>query len=112
MGKIKGITVQLHIKTSTTVDDFGAPILVDSIVDVDDVLVEPITAEDSANILALYGKHAAYTLAIPKGDNHTWEDTEIEFFGQKFRTFGFAVEGIEENIPLRWNKKIKVERYG
>ena len=51
-------------------------------------------------------------MAIPKGDAHDWEDTVVEFFGEKWRTFGFQVEGIEDMIPLYWNKTIKVERYG
>jgi hypothetical protein len=35
----------------------------------------------------------------------------VEFFGQRFRTIGFPTQGIEELIPLAWNKKVKVERY-
>lgn len=50
-----------------------------------------------------------YTLAIPKGDNHEWTDKIVEFFGRKFRTVGFPEQGIEENIPLAWHKKIRVE---
>ncbi len=51
----------------------------------------------------------SYTLAIPKGDNHEWTDKIVEFFGRKFRTVGFPEQGIEENIPLAWHKKIKTE---
>lgn len=51
-----------------------------------------------------------YTLAIPKGDAHSWTDRLVEIFGTKFRTIGFAEQGIEENIPLAWHKKVKVER--
>lgn len=51
----------------------------------------------------------SYTLAIPKGDNHEWTDKIVEFFGKKFRTVGFPEQGIEENIPLAWHKKIRVE---
>ena len=36
----------------------------------------------------------------------------VEFFGQRFRTYGDVTEGIEAMIPLQWNKKVKVERYG
>lgn len=35
----------------------------------------------------------------------------MAFFGQTFRTCGGAVQGIEAMIPLRWNKKVQVERY-
>jgi hypothetical protein len=33
------------------------------------------------------------------------------FFGEDWKAVTPAVGGIEENIPLSWNKKIKVERY-
>jgi hypothetical protein len=55
------------------------------------------------------GQALSYTLAIPKGDSHTWTDRIVEFFGRKFRTVGYPQEGIEENIPLDWNKKIRVQ---
>ena len=42
---------------------------------------------------------------------HDWTDTKVEFFGKTWKTVGEPVEGIEENIPLRWNKKVVVERY-
>ena len=112
MGKIKGITVKLHVQTQTSEDEFGNPIFEEEVINVDDVLVSPTTAEDSQNAFAMYGKKTIYTLAIPKGDNHVWEDTTVEFFGKTFRTVGNATEGIEDNIPLKWNKQIKVEYYG
>lgn len=68
-------------------------------------------AENIENVLA--GEPSSdgksYTLAIPKGDSHEWTDKIVEFFGRKFRTVGFAEQGIEENIPLLWHKKIKAE---
>lgn len=112
MGKIKGITVKLHVKTQDGTDDFGNPVFKDETTNVDDVLVTPTSADDSANAFAMYGKKTVYTLAIPKGDANEWEDTEVEFFGKTFRTVGNATEGIESNIPLKWNKQIKVEFYG
>jgi len=52
-----------------------------------------------------------YTLAIPKGDTHDWENQVIEFWGKTWKSFGMPLEGIESNIPLAWNKKVTVERY-
>ena len=112
MGKIQGITVRLYVQTQDGEDDFGNPVFTETYVDVDNVLVTPTAAEDSANDFAMYGKKTIYTLAIPKGDVNTWEDTTVEFFGKKFRTVGNVTEGIEANIPLKWNKQIKVEYYG
>lgn len=106
---IHGVPVILHVKTLSSYDPFGVPIYADSTVTVEDVIASPESAEDMATDLNLYGKRAAYTLGIPKGDTHTWTDTEVEFFGQKFRTFGPVLEGIEDLIPLNWNKKVKAE---
>ena len=50
------------------------------------------------------------TLAIPKGDAHDWNDVQVAFFGQHFRTCGGVVQGIERMIPLCWNKKVQVVR--
>lgn len=108
---IKGMTVLLHERKQTGTDPFGAAVYEDVATPVDDVLVSPSSTEDLASAIQLYGKKAAYTLAIPKGDNHEWEDTTVEFFGRKWRTFGMVIQGIEADIPTRWHKKVQVERY-
>ena len=112
MGKIKGITVTLIGKIETGKDPFGKPIYEDAEILVDNVLVSPTSSDDIVNQLNLTGKKAVYTLAIPKGDTNTWEDQEVRFFGKRWRVFGIPLEGIEELIPLDWNKKVMVERYG
>lgn len=111
MVKIKGITVVLVDKIKTGNDPFGNAIYEDSDIDIENVLVSPTSTDDIVNQLNLTGKKAVYTLAIPKGDQHEWEDKEVKFFGKRWRTFGFPTEGIEELIPLDWNKKVMVERY-
>jgi len=109
---MRGITVTLHVKTASSTDDFGAPVYTDSTTKVDNVLVGEPTSEQVLEDLNLHGKHLAYVLAIPKGDANTWTDTEVEFFGQTFKTYGEPTQGIDHLIPLAWNKKVKVERYG
>lgn len=112
MAKIKGVTVTLTKKTANGFDDFGAPKWTISTTTVDNVLIAPTSNDDYTTQLNLTGKKAVYTLAIPKGDTNNWEDTEVEFFGKKWRTFGFTTHGIESLIPLDWNKKVMVEAYG
>lgn len=111
MGKIKGIPVVLLQKEEIGKDPFNAPVYRTKRVTVDNVLVAPMGTDDVINQLNLTGKKAVYTLGLPKGDQHIWEDQEVEFFGQKWRTFGHVIEGIETMIPLDWNKKVMVERY-
>lgn len=107
-----GITIKLFQKTKTGTDDFGAPIYEEESVDVENVLVGNPDSEEVTRTLDLTGRRAVYVLGIPKGDQHNWENVKVSFFGQTFRTIGIPVEGIEELIPLDWNKRVEVERYG
>lgn len=108
---MRGVTITLYDKVQTGVDAFNRPVYEDVATTVDNVLIGEPTAEDVINELNLTGKHLAYTLAIPKGDTHEWNDRKVEFFGEVFRTYGEPTQGIEHLIPLSWNKKVKVERY-
>src|SRR5690606_10442481 len=108
---IKGITVTLITKKEVGRDPFNRPIYEDVEIEVDNVLVSPVSTEDIVHTLELTGKKAVYTLAVPKGDENDWEDAEVIFFGQRWRTIGFPTEGIDHLIPLDWNKKVMVERY-
>lgn len=111
MAMIKGMTVTLINKREVGRDPFDKPILEDMEVEVDNVLVRPTSTEDVINTKDLTGRTAVYTLAIPKGDTNTWENQEVRFFGERWRVFGIPLQGIEEMIPLDWNKKVMVERY-
>ena len=98
-------------RCETGVDPFGAPINAEVEINVQNVIVAPISTEDAAKVLDLSGRRAAYWLGIPKGDTNKWENREVRFFGRRWRTIGIPIEGIEEMIPLDWNKKVMVERY-
>lgn len=109
---IKGITVKLYEKSVAGKDGFNHPIYTEEPVEVENVLVTPMSTEDIVEELQLSGKKAVYELSIPKGDTHTWEDRTVEFFGQKWKTFTFCQQLIAELVPLDWDRKIRVERYG
>lgn len=110
---IQGITVTLYDLEQTGTDQFNAPIFSEVAEQVENVLVVPAIqgGQDVIDQQKLYGKRAEYILAIPKGDTHDWKDKTVEFFGEKFRVFGYPSKGIEENIPLSWNEKVLVERF-
>ena len=108
---LKGITVTLITKQLTGTDPFGSPVFSDVETQVDNVLVAPASSDDVVNNLSLTGRKVVYQLAIPKGDTHNWENAEVVFFGERWKTFGIPLQGIEELIPLDWNKKVMVERY-
>ncbi|WP_278552774.1 hypothetical protein [Companilactobacillus farciminis] len=111
MTRIHGITVTLFDKVKTGLDGFGEPIYEERPIDIDNILVSPASTDDVTNQLNLTGKKVVYTLAIPKGDDHDWTNKVVQFFGQRWRTVGVPLEGIEDMIPLDWNKKVTVERY-
>lgn len=109
---IKGIPVVLINKVQNGVDGFNHPTFSEVRTTVENVLVVPSSSEDVISQLNLSGKTAVYTLGIPKGDTHIWEDQDVEFFGERFHVFTIPTKGIEEMIPLDWNAKVMVERYG
>lgn len=108
---IKGIQVILYDKVQTGEDPYHRPVYEEIPVTVENVLVAPASSDDVVTSLNLTGKKAVYSLGIPKGDTHIWEDKKVSFFGRMWRVFGIPTEGIEENTPLDWNKKVMVERY-
>jgi hypothetical protein len=115
MAMIKGITIIIPKKIEVGTDEFKRPIYeydIENGEKIQNVLVAPTLSDDLTSTVDLTGKKAVYTMAIPKGDAHDWEECVVYFFGCLWKSFGYPIEGIEENIPLDWNKKVTVERYG
>ena len=112
MALIKGITVTLYEKTMTGVDALDAPIYTETPVTVENVLVSPVSSDNLQDDHQLHGRKAVYELSIPKINTNIWENSTVEFWGHKWRTFGFVQKLITENTPLDWDKKVKVELYG
>lgn len=108
---MRGITITLYDRTQSGVDSFNRPIYSETPVSVDNVLVTSSTDTEVVETLNLTGKRAIYTLAIPKGDTHVWEDRKVSFFGKDWRVINFAAGGIDHLIPLSWNAKVQVSRY-
>lgn len=111
--ELKGITIQLKVKTKTGENSFGEPVFTDGWEDVADVLVGQPTTEDMPTNGEPDGRRVDYVMAIPKGDTHVWTDAEVKLpepFAGTYRTVGFPVAGIDEMLPLRWNKKVKICR--
>ena len=114
MGHIKGITVTLYEPVTAGRDAFNRELRELVPVLVENVLVAPVESSVSPKpgTTELSPKEEAYLLGIPKGDTHVWEDRDVAFFGKRFHSESFAREGIDALIPLSWNRKILVKRYG
>ena len=111
MGKIKGVSVVLHVRTpKTDPDPLGNPIYKTEDVTVNNVLWNVSTADDLVDATRLEGTTELYTLCIPKGDQNTWLENTVTFNGKTFHCYAES-EGMIENTPLSWCKKVLVERY-
>lgn len=108
---MRGITVTLWEKELVGKDDFNKPIYEETAVPVENVLVSPTSASENVDVMNLYGRMAVYTLAIPKGDDHEWENRKVTFFGEDWKVFGIPQKGIDALVPTAWNMKVTVERY-
>ena len=109
---MRGITITLYEQTQTGTDALNAPIYTEEPVSVYNVLVAPMSTEEVLQTYTLTGRKAVYQMGIPKGDTHEWTaGKRVSFFGEDWRIIGLPEEGIEANIPLLWNKKVRVERY-
>lgn len=108
---IKGITISLLETTKTGVDAFNHDVYAENWVNVENVLVAPLSETEILETVNLTGRKCVYQLGIPKGDAHKWENVRVRFFGEEFRTVGAPIKGIDELIPLSWNAKVRVERY-
>ena len=114
---MKGLTVKLYNVTQVGTDNFNQPILFESSVDVDDVLVGEPSTDDITSSTALYGKQIQFMLGIPKGDTHDWMDKKVEWtdaYGITYtcKTFGYPITGVEANIPTKWHMKVRCAAYG
>ena len=109
---LRGITVTLYDRTETGRTPLNEPIYSATPVEVANVLVAPVSSEEVVETYSLTGRRAVYQLGIPKGDAHDWSaGKRVSFFGQDWRIIAAQEEGIEEMIPLVWNRKVRVERY-
>lgn len=110
-GHIRGIDVILYQQVETEPDEFGKMQYTEVPVTVSNVLVAPTSSDDYPATNDLTSRGETYTMAIPKGDTHDWEDKHVRFFNKDWHTFGIPLQGIECDIPLDWNMKVMVERY-
>ena len=109
---IKGQSIILYEKKQTGTDPLGDPVYEETAVEIPDVLIAPVSSEEAIQDTNFYGVQTVYELCLPKGDDHEWRHKKVSFFGTDWQTVGEPTQYIEDNVPLRWNKKVKVAHYG
>lgn len=111
---LHGVQVILLARAQTDTDSLGRPVYTTEPVIIDNVLVGQPSTEDITSSTNLSGHKIHYVLGLPKGDDHTWDNTDVILptpWSCKCRVVGAPIEGIESNIPLLWNRKVLLERY-
>lgn len=109
---MKGVNVILYDRVVTGHDALNHPIYAETAQTVENVLIAPMSTNEILENYNLTGRKAVYQLAIPKGDAHDWTaGKRVDFFGKSWRIIDIPEEGIEDLIPLSWNKKVRVETY-
>ena len=109
---MKGVNVILYDRVVTGVDALNHPVYTETAQTVGNVLIAPMSTNEILENYNLTGRKAVYQLAIPKGDAHDWTaGKRVDFFGKSWRIIDIPEEGIEDLIPLSWNKKVRVETY-
>lgn len=115
MIQIKGVPVEVEVRTRAGTDALNAPVYETRWETVENVLVGQPASAANPTSTDLPGRAETLELAIPKGDRHVWTDTRVRIpppWSGVYRTVGFPKYGVEENVPLIWNAKVTVERYG
>ena len=111
MANIQGITVILFDKVSDGVDEFNQPTYTETEIEVENVLIEPVSTTQSADTTDIKQTGIQYRLHIPKTDTNTWTNRKVKFYDSVFKTVGAPMVYMEELTPLEWNKKVLVEKY-
>lgn len=111
MGRIKGITVTLITETESGTDPFGVPTVTETETKIENVLVAPVSQDERLTEQDLTGAQIVYKLGIPKADTHNWYNKKVKIWGETYKTVGEVERGIDELIPLEWNRNVNVERF-
>lgn len=106
MAMIKGITVTLYEKEKINEDPFGKLIYKETPTKVENVLVASTNTQEVLDALNLTGKKAVYTIAIPKGDKHTWKDNKVEFFWRNLESNRISAAGNRTKYTAGMESKV------
>ena len=107
---IKGIPIIYVNRTKTGADAFGVDIYTETEETINNVLFTTASETDIPETNDLTKRKEVYILGIPKGDNHDWIDCIVKINGERFKSVGFPVQGIETLVPTDWHKKVRVIR--
>ena len=101
---MRGITIVLYKKEQIGVDAFNRPIYEKKREEIADVLIAPAQEQEILDTLNLTGRKAVYTLAIPKGDTHEWENSDRNA-GSGARSSDPASVEQESESGMLWHRK-------
>jgi hypothetical protein len=113
MAMLKGETVTLYRRTASGTDALGVVVDTTEPVTVDNVLIAAETGEAVLTDSTMRGTRTVCTLYLPRGDSLDWQNSEVEFWGMRWKTFGAAVYYPSQLVPAAsdWDHTVQVERY-
>lgn len=104
---LRGETVQVKTFEVTGEDVYNAPVTVESVETVDNVLVAPQNTEDLGEDRPV-GVEKRYTLYFPKSYGKPIENAEILVRGEWLRTVGYSDIYDPAICPTDWNMVVEV----
>ncbi len=112
-GKINnmiGTTLTFGMKTQTSADAMGNPVMITSNIDVSDCLVAPITEPVTAREQqAIAQSRDQIRIHLPKDFTGDVSNSDVAWFGKIFHLDSDSIIFMEGNTPTRWNRYIRAE---
>ncbi|QJC22010.1 hypothetical protein [Arcanobacterium buesumense] len=105
---IHGTQVTVLSKTKTGVDDMNMPVFEETQTVVDDVLVGPVSTDDTPGGMRRAGDRTEIALYFPKTFTASLRGCDVEFMGKIWRVQGDPQPYMVENMPTRWNLRATV----
>lgn len=105
-----GTTLTFKLKTQTSLDAMGNPVMAETNVDVADCLIAPISEPSTAREQqALDQSRDQVRIHIPKAYTGDLSNADVDWDGKTFHLDSDSVAFMNENTPTRWNRYIRAE---
>jgi hypothetical protein len=107
---MKGTTLTFKLKTQSSLDSMGNPVMAETNIDVDDCLIAPITEPANAREQqALAQSRDQVRIHIPKVYTGDLSNSDVDWDGKTFHLDSDSVAFMNDNTPTRWNRYFRAE---
>lgn len=107
---MKGMTLTFKLKTQTSEDAMGNPVMSVTNTSVDDCLVAPITEPSTAREQqAINQSRDQIRIHLPKAFTGDVSNSDVDYDGKTFHLDSDSVAFMNDNTPTRWNRYFRAE---